>query len=54
MEIIYLDMLFEVIGILKIKTETLGKCPNDVREQCLRLVMWFNTFVVGFVMKCKC
>lgn len=44
-------MLFEVIGILKIKTETLGKCPDDIREQCLRVVMWFNMFVVDFVIK---
>lgn len=51
MEIIYLDMLFEVIGILKIKTETLGKCPDDITEQCLRVVMWFNMFVVDFVIK---
>lgn len=53
METIYLDMLFELIGVLKIRTETLNMSLYDIKDQQIRQRMGFDMSVVDFVIKQK-
>lgn len=51
--LIYIDTCSEIMGILKIETETLTTSLSDIRDQYLKQKMCLDVFVADFVKKAK-